>query len=91
VTAHDVDQQLFTVIGGEEVGLAELMEIAAAADRAAGPNQSSRRSRSQGSRFGIWFRPAATTSSSSATRGTYLLAVVALRGRQTTRVAAVGC
>jgi hypothetical protein len=30
---------------------------------------------------------AATTSSSSATRGTYLLAVVALRGRQTTRVA----
>ena len=47
------DQQLFTVIyagrdGGEEVGLAELMEIAA--DRAAGPNQSSRRSsRSQGS------------------------------------------
>ena len=49
------DQQLFTVIyagrdGGEEAGLAELMEIAAAADRAAGPNQSSRRSsRSQGS------------------------------------------
>ena len=55
VTAHDVDQQPFMVIyadrdGGEEVGLAELMEIAAAADRAADPNQSSRRSsRSQGS------------------------------------------
>jgi hypothetical protein len=53
VTAHDVDQQLFTVIyagrdGGEEAGLAELLEIAA--DRAADPNPSSRRSsRSQGS------------------------------------------
>ena len=47
------DQQLFTVIyagrdGGEEAGLAELLEIAA--DRAADPNPSSRRSsRSQGS------------------------------------------
>ena len=55
VTAHDVDQQLFTVAyadrdSSEAVGLAELTDIVAAAERAAeraaDPNQSSRTSRS---------------------------------------------
>ena len=54
VTAHDVDQQLFTVAyadrDSEAVGLAELTDIVAAAERAAeraaDPNQSSRTSRS---------------------------------------------